>query len=82
MTKNNKCLQNLTPIEMFNSFCSTPQGIYSYIGESIYGKIMVNLKQIGTKDFSTVFINIVFAEQHSINIVKSNVKHNFFIFKV
>ena len=34
------------------------------LGESIYGKNMVNLEHIGAKDFSTVFTIIGLAEQH------------------
>ena len=52
------------------------------LGESIYGKNIINLEQFGTKSFSTVFISTALAEQHSKFIGKSNVaKIIFFNFK-
>ena len=44
---------------------------------------MVNLEQIGAKGFSTAFISIGPAEQHSKTLGKSNfAEYDFFTFKV
>ena len=44
------------------------------LGGQFTEKNMVNLEQIVTKCFSTVFISIGYAEQHSKNLRKSNIK--------
>ena len=53
------------------------------IGESFYGKTMVNLEQFVRKGFLTFIISIGLAEQHITNLGKSNVqKYIVFTFKV
>ena len=52
------------------------------IGESIFGKNMVNPEEIGTKGSSTVFISVRVAEQHSKNRGNSNVQKYIFLFQI